>query len=55
MLLGEKRAKAVASYLVNNGVPAAQLTTVSYGESKPRVQNCSKKGLSKNRRVEIKY
>ena len=35
--LGERRAKAVQSYLENLGVQDSQISTVSYGEEKPMV------------------
>jgi peptidoglycan-associated lipoprotein len=34
--LGKKRAEAVREYLVQNGLPASNVRTVSYGESKSR-------------------
>ena len=36
--LGERRAKAIETYLLNAGVSAYQITVVSYGEEKPAVQ-----------------
>lgn len=36
--LSERRAEAVKAYLVSKGVPADQLTTVGYGESRPLSQ-----------------
>lgn len=35
MALGERRANAAKSYLVNLGISPDQLSTISYGESKP--------------------
>lgn len=53
--LGERRAKAVATYLENMGVSADQLSVVSYGEEKPMVKDRSEDAFSKNRRAVIVY
>jgi len=53
--LGERRAKAVATYLENMGVSADQLSVVSYGEEKPMVKDRSEEAFSKNRRAVIVY
>ncbi len=53
--LGERRAKAVVTYLENMGVAASQLTVVSYGEEKPMVKDRSEDAFSKNRRAVIVY
>ncbi len=49
MALGERRAKAALNYLVGLGIPAAQLSTVSYGEERP----LDPENLEKNRRCEF--
>lgn len=52
--LSDRRAHAVADYLVNAGVPAASIKSVEgYGESKPVADNKTKDGRAQNRRVEI--
>lgn len=51
--LGQRRADAVRSYLVQLGVDAARMTTQSYGESEPVASNDTSEGRSQNRRVEI--
>ena len=53
--LGERRAKAVVTYLQNMGVSATQITTVSYGEEKPMVKDRSEAAFSKNRRAVLVY
>lgn len=53
--LGERRAKAVVTYLENMGVSADQLSVVSYGEEKPMVKDRSENAFSKNRRAVIVY
>lgn len=51
--LSLQRANAVKSYLVSKGAPAASITTVGYGPSKPIVSNDTPEGRAKNRRVEF--
>jgi peptidoglycan-associated lipoprotein len=52
--LGERRAKAVADFLVLQGVSASRLETISYGEERPAVSGTGERVWSQNRRVEIK-
>lgn len=51
--LGEKRAKAVISYLTKRGVKRSQLAPIGYGEADPLVPNTSRANKAKNRRVEF--
>jgi outer membrane protein OmpA-like peptidoglycan-associated protein len=52
--LGQKRANAVASYLVSQKqIDRARVMPVSYGESAPMLDNSTAKGREMNRRVEI--
>ncbi|HCH70717.1 MAG TPA: peptidoglycan-associated lipoprotein Pal [Colwellia sp.] len=53
--LGERRAKAVETYLENMGVTSEQLSVVSYGEEKPMVKDRSEGAFAKNRRAVIVY
>ena len=53
--LGEKRAKAVMTYLnESGGVPLHAMSVVSLGESKPVTDNATSAGRAKNRRVVIR-
>lgn len=52
--LSERRAKAVAKYLVDQGVPQEHVKVMYFGESKPVDSNTTKEGRKKNRRVEFK-
>jgi len=51
--LSEKRARATALYLANQGVSAARLQTVGRGETEPVAPNDTDVGMQKNRRVEV--
>jgi len=55
MALGERRAKAVVSFLTANGASAAQLDVVSYGEEKPAAEGHDEGSWSQNRRAELVY
>ena len=52
--LGQRRAESVAGYLVGReGADPTQVQVVSYGASKPIVDNSTSRGRRSNRRVEI--
>lgn len=51
--LSEKRANAVASYLIANGIKRSRLVVKGYGEDAPAATNDTKAGQDKNRRVEL--
>jgi outer membrane protein OmpA-like peptidoglycan-associated protein len=51
--LSERRADAVRSYLVAQGVSPARVSAVGLGESQPLVTNTTAEGRQQNRRVEI--
>ena len=53
--LGERRAKAVVTYLENMGVLPSQLSVVSYGEEKPMVKDRTEAAFAKNRRAVLVY
>lgn len=53
--LGERRAKAVASYLESLGVSSSQISVVSYGEEKPMVRTRDAAAFAKNRRAVLVY
>jgi len=52
--LGVDRAESVRNELINLGVSANQLATVSFGESKPSIENSDNWSRAVNRRVEVK-
>lgn len=51
--LSERRAAAVAQYLIGRGVASARISTVGYGETRPVASNDTEDGRRQNRRVEI--
>lgn len=53
--LGERRAQAVRQMLMIQGVQAAQIQTVSFGEERPDAMGNSESDYARNRRVEIRY
>lgn len=53
LLLSEKRATIIKSYLIAQGVDSARLSSQGYGEDNPIADNNTADGRSQNRRVEI--
>lgn len=53
--LSERRANAVADYLIAKGVSVNQVSTKGYGFSKPVASNKTAAGRAKNRRTELKF
>ncbi len=51
MGLGQRRADAVKKYMVENGIDAGRITTISYGESRPAVPNDTPANRKLNRRA----
>ena len=52
MSLSDRRAKAVKAKLVEDyGIPAARISAVGYGETKPIATNETDEGRARNRRV----
>ena len=52
--LSEQRAKAVADYLMTNGIDSSRLIWNGYGKSQPVDDNNTPEGRQHNRRVEYK-
>jgi len=53
LALGKRRAESAKSYLVDLGIAAGRLTTVSFGEENAAVQGSSEAAWAKNRRVDF--
>ncbi|URA09941.1 OmpA family protein [Thermospira aquatica] len=52
--LSELRAKAIADYLLQQGISQDRISYIGYGDTRPLVSNATPEGRAKNRRVEIK-
>ncbi|MEW6557439.1 MAG: peptidoglycan-associated lipoprotein Pal [Elusimicrobiota bacterium] len=53
LALGDRRAKAVRSYLLKLGIKGNRIATISYGEEKPVDFGHDENAWSKNRRAEM--
>jgi len=53
MALGDKRAEAAKDYLVQVGIPSAQLNVVSYGKDRPVCDEHDEACWQRNRRIHI--
>jgi peptidoglycan-associated lipoprotein len=53
MALGDKRAEAAKDYLVQVGIPSAQLGLISYGKEHPVCQEHDEACWQRNRRIHI--
>jgi peptidoglycan-associated lipoprotein len=51
LALGEARARSAKAFLVDLGIPAARVATISYGEERPIAKGQSEDAWSKNRRA----
>ena len=51
LALGQRRAGAVRDYLISRGVPVDRLSTVSYGEERPKFDNAKEETRRMNRRA----
>lgn len=53
LALGDRRAESVRSFLVNLGISAGRMTTVSYGEERPLDPGHNEAAWAKNRRAQF--
>jgi peptidoglycan-associated lipoprotein len=53
LALGERRANSVRDYLIGRGVSADRLSTVSYGEERPKYDNSREETRRLNRRAAL--
>ena len=51
--LSEQRATTVQTYLISQGLPAANVTARGFGKTVPVAENSTAAGRQQNRRVEI--
>ena len=54
LALGERRARAVAKYLIDGGVEKARVDSLSYGSEKPSAPGHDDVAWAQNRRVEFR-
>jgi len=54
LVLSQRRAEAVRSFLMNFGVDGSRVTAKGFGESQPKASNATPEGRLMNRRVEMK-
>lgn len=52
--LSMRRARAVRDYLIKGGIPAKDIKTEGFGETKPVASNDTDEGRQQNRRVELR-
>src|SRR5438874_4494882 len=50
LALGERRAQAVKNVLVASGIPAARISTISYGKERPEIPHSDDQSYAQNRR-----
>ena len=53
LALGERRAQAAKDYLANAGVDPSRISTISYGEERPLMDDSNESAWSQNRRDEF--
>lgn len=53
LALGERRAEAAKAFLVDLGISASRLTTISYGEERPIDPRSNEEAWAKNRRAQF--
>ncbi len=51
LALGERRAQAAKNVLVALGIPAARISTISYGKERPAVVGSTEEAYAQNRRA----
>ncbi|MEM9888861.1 MAG: OmpA family protein [Bacteroidota bacterium] len=51
--LSERRAKAIADYLIRNGINAERIEYGGYGERYPKASNTTREGRKINRRIDV--
>jgi len=51
LALGDRRAESAKTFLINLGISASRMTTISYGEEKPVDTGDSESAYAKNRRA----
>ena len=53
MSLGDRRANSIKQYMINLGLPASRIRTISYGEERPTDPAHNEEAWARNRRAEF--
>ena len=53
MSLGDRRANSIKQYMINLGLPASRIRTLSYGEERPTDPAHNEEAWARNRRAEF--
>ena len=49
LALAARRAEAVRTYLINRGIPAGRIDTISYGKERPIAEGSTEDAFARNR------
>ena len=53
LVLSKRRARGVASYMIQKGIDAGRLNAIGYGDKRPVVPNDTRANMARNRRIEV--
>ena len=53
LALSKRRARAVASYMIQKGIDAGRLDAIGYGDKRPVAPNNTRANMARNRRIEV--
>jgi outer membrane protein OmpA-like peptidoglycan-associated protein len=53
LALSKRRARTVASYMIDKGIDAGRLVAIGYGDTRPVAPNDTRENRAKNRRIEV--
>jgi outer membrane protein OmpA-like peptidoglycan-associated protein len=53
LALSKRRARTVASYIIDKGIDAGRLVAIGYGDTRPVAPNDTQENRAKNRRIEV--
>jgi outer membrane protein OmpA-like peptidoglycan-associated protein len=52
-VLSKRRARGVASYMIQKGIDAGRLNAIGYGDKRPVAPNDTRANMARNRRIEV--
>jgi outer membrane protein OmpA-like peptidoglycan-associated protein len=53
LALSKRRARGVASYMIQKGIDAGRLNAIGYGDKRPVAPNDTRANMARNRRIEV--